>query len=331
MFGQSLRAQDLESRTLFIFDTSSDMKSRIKAEQLEINQLLSTGLSGQLHEGDSVGVWTFDQTLHAGQFPLISWAPDGARDIANSINKFVGGQHYSGNTSFAALQPMLDRIIQSSPRLTVVIFCDGDDAIKWTPYNDGVNQLFQERSAAQKHDRQPFILLIRTQLGQYVGCTMNFPPGTLNLPDFPPPPAPPQPKPAVAQPVKPTPPPQTLPPLIIVGTNIMDHEPAPEIAKPTNAPSPAVMVTNVVTQTNTVMLTETDTVTLTQTNTVTVTNIPPPPKAAPPADAPHFSGKVALAVGAGLLVAAVALIAMAASRRRNSNQSSLITRSMRKD
>ena len=58
-----LHAQDIQTRFLLIFDTSQDMKSRLKDEQLEINQLLATSMAGQLHDGDSIGVWTFDQAL----------------------------------------------------------------------------------------------------------------------------------------------------------------------------------------------------------------------------------------------------------------------------
>jgi len=292
------------------------MKNRVKAEQFEINQLLATGMNGQLHDGDSIGVWTFDQTLHAGQFRLVSWAPESARDIANNINKFLGSQHFSGNTSFAALQPLLGRVMQSSPRLTLIIFCDGEDTIKWTPYNDGVNQLFQERKTAQTRAKQPFILLLRTQFGQFVGCTMNFPPGMLNFPDFPPLP---QPKPAVTPPAPKPLPPAPVIPLIIVGTNVMNQEPASGNTAPASAPPPVVTVTNVVTKTNTV--------TWTQTNTVILTNTPP----ATSSDNSHFNRTGALAVGAALLIAAAGLITLAVSRRRNASQSSLITRSMRKD
>jgi hypothetical protein len=321
--GQNVRAQDLDSRFLFIFDTSSDMKSRVKAEQFEMNQLLATAMNGQLHDGDSIGVWTFDQTVHAGQFPLLQWSSDSAHDIADNINKFIRDQHYSGTTSFAALKSLVGRVTQNSPRLTIIIFSDGEDNIRWTPYDNGINQIFQERNLEEKKDRQPFIVLIRSQLGKFTGCTMNIPPGMLNFPDFPPLPPPPQP--VVTQPAPaPAPPPPAPVPLIIVGTNIMNQEPLPE---PAHTPPPTTTVTNFVIQTNTVTLT----------NAVTLTNLPIPPKTPPPVVTPtpsdnsHFSHKGILALGAGFLIAAAGLIALAVSRNRGGDRSSLITRSMRKD
>lgn len=185
LFTANVRAQDLPSRFLLIFDTSSDMKDRVKAEQFEVDQLLATSMGGHLQAEDSLGIWTFDKSLRTGEFPLATWAPENAQGIATAIDKYIRKQHYSGSTTFAVLQPALDEVITNSPRLTILIFCDGADNINWTPYNGGINQIFGEHNAAQKKAKQPYVLVLRTQLGQYTGCTVNFPPGMLNFPDFP--------------------------------------------------------------------------------------------------------------------------------------------------
>jgi hypothetical protein len=226
--------QITDSRFLFIFSTSADMKKLLPAVQAEVNNLMSTGMGGQFRPGDGIGVWTFDQDLRTGQFPLQHWRPDDAQKIASSINKFIGKQHYANGTRFNALQPQLNQVVQNSGRLTVLIFCDGGDEIKWTPYDDSINQVFQQRLAEQKRTRQPFVLVLRTQLGQYAGCTMNFPPGMVSIPEFPPPPAPPAPviKPPPAPVAKPPP---IGPPLIIIGTKVETNwPPAPAPSLPTN-------------------------------------------------------------------------------------------------
>ena len=239
--------QITDSRFLFIFDTSADMKKRLPAVQAEVNDLMSTSMGGQLRAGDSLGVWAFDQDLRTGQFPLQHWMPEDAVTIASSINKFVGKQHYANGTRFNALQPQLNQVIQNSGRLTVLIFCDGEDEIKWTPYDDGINRVFQQRLAEQKRTRQPFVLVLRTQLGQYAGCTMNFPPGMVSVPEFPPPPAPPAPvsTPPLAPPPAPViKPPPIGPPLIIIGTKVETNWPPAPAPRPTN-PAPLTL-TNVV-------------------------------------------------------------------------------------
>ena len=299
----------IDNRFLFIFDTSADMKRRLPAVQTELIQLLSTSLGSQLRGGDTIGVWTFDKDLRTGQFPLQLWTPDDAVTVASSINKLVGKQHYSNGTSFNALQPLLNQVIQSSERLTVLIFCDGEDEIRWTPYDSGINQVFQQRLAELKKSRQPFVLVLRTQFGQYAGCTVNFPPGMVSFPEFPPPP--------VLEPVSPQPPapvaapPSTGPPLIIVGTNVeAKWPPLPPPPLPTN-PVP-VIPTNVVPA------------------APTNWNVPTNMVATSPGNSgPDRKGE--LAIGAALLVAAAALGALAIFNRRRPDRSSLITRAMRKD
>ena len=163
----ALRAQPapqrVDNRFLLIFDTSSDMRQRLPAVQKALDALLATSVNGQLHSGDSVGVWTFDQDLHAGQFPLQHWKPDDAPMIASNITKFVKKQHYLNKTGFDALQPLLNQVVQGSERLTVLIFCDGKGEIHGTPYDAGINQIFQQR----QRERQ------KAHCQSSLGCARN--------------------------------------------------------------------------------------------------------------------------------------------------------------
>jgi len=264
--------QNNDSRYLLIFDTSAEMKKRLPAVQTEVNQLMATSLSGQLRPGNSLGVWTFDKDLHAGQFPLEHWNPDDAVAVASSINKFIGRQRYANGTRFTALQPQLDQVIQSSGRLTVLIFCDGEDEIKWTPYDDGINQIFQQRLAEQKKTRQPFVLVFRTQLGKYAGCTMNFPPGMVNVPEFPPLPAPLVP--VSSQPAPPPPAPVIKPPigapLMIIGTKVVTNWPTATPPAPVTPTNPAPVI-----QSNPATIPSAETIT--PTNPVALGNMITPP------------------------------------------------------
>jgi hypothetical protein len=224
-------------RWLFIFDTSAAMKKRLPGTETELKNLFFNSISGQLNGGDTIGVWTFDEKLHAGEFPLVRWNPSSAAEVSSNIVAFVHQQHYAGDTKFASIEPVVGRIIDNSERLTVIVFCDGDDTLKLTPDDAGINQSFQQMRTAQKNLHQPFILVVRTQGGLFVGGTMNFPPGKLNLPEFPPlavetetdPVTPAPPAPAVIPA-----PPAVVAPLVIVGTNVGTNiDDLPKISAPT--------------------------------------------------------------------------------------------------
>ena len=333
--------EPVENRFLLVFDTSSDMKKRLPAVQRALDTMLAGSMQGQLHAGDSIGVGTFDRELHPGQFPLQRWVPESAAMIASNITRFVAKQHYSKKTSFDALRPSLNWVVQNSDRLTVLIFCDGDGGITGTPFDSGVNRVFQQQQAERKKAQQPFILILRSQLGHYTGCTVNLSPSPVNFPDFPPLPQPPI-EPANA-PSPPPRPPVVAPPLIIIGTrtatNLPPPAPAPAPPLATNQPPPAVVVppTNVIANVKTNLPPPVA--------TAKPTNVPvaPPDQLAggpvvtaqtnamaPPPENSGLSTNKKLVIGGAFLVLAGVLTALLLGHSRNAGHGSLITRSMNK-
>ena len=333
--------QPVENRFLLVFDTSSNMKKRLPAVQRALDTMLASNMRGELHAGDSIGVWTFDREMRPGQFPLQRWAPQNAAAIASNIIRFVAKQHYSKETSFEALRPPLNWVVQNSDRLTVLIFCDGDGQITGTPFDTGINRIFQQQQAQQKKARQPFILVFRSQLGNYTGCTMNVPPALVGFPEFPPWPPPPV-EPTNAPPPPPPPPPVEAPPLIIIGTKARTNVPPPE---PTTAPPltnnqlpPAVAVplTNVIANVETnlpspvVTMTPTNVPVAPPANLVAPTVAVPTNAVAPPLERSGLSTSKALAIGAVFLVLAGVLTVLMLGRSRKADHGSLITQSMNK-
>ena len=211
---------------LFIFDTSSAMKKRAAAVQETVISMLATSLGGQLKTGDKVGVWTFDQELRPADAPLQVWDPDTAAMITDNITQFLEGRKYENETRFEVLQPLLNRVMQNSPRLTVILFCDGMTPISGTTFDNGINQLFKDKGAAQKKARQPFVVVLRSQRGQFVGCTLSCPPLPVSFPQFPPwPQTPPAPLPLASAAPSPADPVRVVPSLILVGTKTITNRP----------------------------------------------------------------------------------------------------------
>ncbi len=348
------RAAQPEERWLLAFDTSAAMKKRLPAVAAELKNLLASEIGGSLHTGDSVGVWTFGQQLHMGEFPLVKWPPDDATELATNLVEFVHSRSYTGVTSLAALQPTLNQVIASSERLTVIVFCDGEGEINWTPYNDGINQTFKLGQAERKKSRQPFVLVLRSQRGKYAGGTVNFPPGALNLPPFPPLPAPVQIKtvptnPPPAPPVAINLPPATPPALIIVGTRVSTNQaeltkvadsgpvnipappasplpvaPPPEPANPPPTNHAAAPATNL-----SPAKTDQATQVIPPPPVQRLTNAPPPATTnlAAPADTGDTGTRVLLLAGTGAFGLAVALVVFLVARHRRP-RGSLITSSM---
>jgi hypothetical protein len=214
-------------RWLLIFDTSITMQRWLPGTTTELQNLFYGSMSEQLRAGDSVGVWVFDEKLHTDLCLPFTWQPAKAADEASQLKDFLTQQHYFGSTKFSVLGPVLQRVIAGSQRLTIVLFCDGKDELKLTPYDDSINGTFRAMQADRKKAKDPFILVVRTQLGKFVGATVNLPPGSLDFPVFPPLPVsdkPVQTHPPVTAPPAEPPSVVTAPPLVIVGTKVLTNQ-----------------------------------------------------------------------------------------------------------
>jgi hypothetical protein len=232
---QAPRERRVESRYLFIFDTSSAMKKRLPAEEKALHELFALSLSGEFRPGDGIGVWIFNKELRTGVFPLQYYRPQDAITLPGEMAALLKQEHYSKSTRFDELIPMMNRLVTNSPRLTVIIFCDGDGAMKGTTADDSINAEFKQNYNTLAKAREPFILIFRSQFGKFVGYTLS-PADSIAIPKFPPlPPLPPTPvaaapAPAPASPPTPVVPPPNAPALIIIGNNVGTNFPSPATA-----------------------------------------------------------------------------------------------------
>ena len=219
--------QEPPERWLLIFDTSADMNRWLAGTTTELQNLFFDSMSGQMNQGDSVGVWTFAEKLETGKYPLFDWMSSKAAAEAASLVDFLDYEKYKGKTKFAVLRPALQQVIANSQRLTILIFCDGKDEFKLTPYDEGINETFRLMQADRKRVKAPFVVVVRTQNGKFVGATVNLPPGSLSFPAFPPLPPPADVAPAnlapEALPVTPAPAPPAAP-LVIVGKTVVTNQ-----------------------------------------------------------------------------------------------------------
>ncbi|MSU57733.1 MAG: hypothetical protein EXS35_06055 [Pedosphaera sp.] len=234
---ESLRAQtnaipNPSGRFLFVVDTSAAMRRRAPAVETAVGNLLRSSMSAQLQRDDSVGLWTYNDQLFAGQFPLQRWTPENSGLIASNTVVFLKARRYQGESKFGPVVQALDRLIKESDKLTILLVSDGDEVITGTPYDAQIRQGFQQAFDGQKKARMPFVTVLRASRGRLVNASVNLAPWPVMIPDFPP-------EPQIVEAPKPPPPPPkpvprpTAPSLILVG-----KKPVPPAV--TNLPPPTV-------------------------------------------------------------------------------------------
>ena len=174
-----------DNRFLFIVDTSASMKRHQKDVEEAVYDILLSSASGQMHRGDSIGVWTFNADVYTGNMPLQSWEPSKQEEIALRMADFLQRQTY-GRTSHldAALAGMYE-VIKRSGIITVFIISDGDGKMQGTPFDQEINDLYAKSIKEMKKKRMPIVTVLQGNGGKVEKFTVNALPWPVIIPEVP--------------------------------------------------------------------------------------------------------------------------------------------------
>lgn len=267
------------NRWLLIFDTSSSMRSRSKGTEDMMQDLLSTGMHGRLHHGDTIGIWTFSDALHAGEAPLQVWSPEESQMIFRHTMQYLDNLRYGKSADLTVALTNMYNVVDSSDFITVILFSDGDQPVKGTPFDEAINMQYKEDYRQAKKNGMPMITVFQAKHGNFTTNTVNFGPWPIDIPAVPSP----TPKPLVEPQAAPTPPPQMGPPIIFDGRKSQSDAPQ-NTAPPANntEPTPPVVTQPTVTAAPAETPSATQPAT-TPTTPPVVAETQPPPATPPPA------------------------------------------------
>jgi hypothetical protein len=221
------------NRYLLIVETSRSMQRRSEGVFQAIHALLASSLGGQIRNGDTLGVWTYNEELSAGKLTLQRWSVDAPKTVTSRVIAFVKEQKFEKQGRFEKVLPTLGRIMKNSELITVLLISDGTE-VHGTGFDDRINEVFKTWRAQQQDARMPFVTVMRAYKGKLTDCLVNPAPWVVELPPLPlgwqaakvpsKPPATVSSKPATSP---------TLPPLVITGKK---PEPAPATNLKTGQP-----------------------------------------------------------------------------------------------
>ena len=235
-------------RCLLIVETSKSMQRRAEAVREAVQDLLRSGLSGQLQDGDTLGMWTFNEDLHAGRFPLQTWSSKAQQEITERALTFLQAEKYEKQARFDKVVPALERVIKDSELITVILISSGEDRMQGTPFDGRINEYYQPWRPLLQKERLPFVTVLRAKNGQLADYVVNTPPWPLETPRL----TPEMKRAEATQTGLPEAPRQTpspaVPPLIISGKKpqaeqVTAPKPEPAVAKPEALPTVGVTTT----------------------------------------------------------------------------------------
>src|SRR5579884_1811871 len=174
----------ISNRFLFIVDTSSAMKGLQQDELKVVYELLSTSASGQMHAGDSVGLWTFNQDVYS-DLPAQTWTAENHEQVIQRTLTFLQQQRYAKASRLENALADMREVIQASDIITVFIISSGHGKMSGTPFDKEINALYKQALADMKHDPKPVITVLQARAGKIVHFTVNAPPWPVVVPEIP--------------------------------------------------------------------------------------------------------------------------------------------------
>lgn len=320
-------------RFLLIVETSAALQKRAENVQRVVGNLFASGLRGELDPGDTIGAWTYDDTLHTGQFPLQRWASQNRQQITVGLVQLLQSRKFEKEARVAAITEPMANIVTNSYRITVLLISDGSDARLGTPFDDKIAAAYKLNATEQQRQQMPFVTVLRAEKGKHLGFTVSTPPWPVEFPTYP------------SEPradAKPGPPPTNLPPPVMPAPVAVPVENVPE--RPRIEAIDASLTNAVVAATNPPVVVTTNVVEspLTPPKADPATNAAAiePPVPAPPQDPTVAAAApperklplVPLVIAGSAAALALAILSFALLRRsRPTARVSLITRSMNKD
>jgi hypothetical protein len=161
------------------------MQVRTQGVVREAQALLGSSMNGQLRSGDTLGLWTFNQNLNTGRFPLQTWSPEQREAITARVTSFLNGQTYEKQSRLEPVLFAVRRLIERSERITVILFSDGTEAIGGTPFDAGINEFYRGRQVEQLRTRMPFITVLRAENGRITDYSVTAAPSPVEMPALP--------------------------------------------------------------------------------------------------------------------------------------------------
>jgi hypothetical protein len=163
-----------ENRFLFIVDTSSSMRADALYVRDSITDLLKSAMQGQLRDGDTVGLWNYDDELHT-DFPMQVWSSETRPVICERVAAYLTDREYRKKARLEKVLPFVQKLIANSRLITIVFIYDGSQPMRGTPFDKDINDIQKQFLKEVRAASLPFVTILAARQGTVFEYTVNVP------------------------------------------------------------------------------------------------------------------------------------------------------------
>jgi len=163
-----------ENRFLFIINTSSAMRRMTNGIQAAVLGLLKSEMQGQMRDGDTFGLWTYDDQLHTG-FPMQVWSKQNQNAIVQTATNYLAQSRYQNRPRLDKVLPAARQLIAQSRVITLIFIFDGSETMQGTPFDKDINDLHKEFGRQMRADNIPFVTVLAARDGHVFDYKVRTP------------------------------------------------------------------------------------------------------------------------------------------------------------
>jgi hypothetical protein len=173
------------NRFLFVVDISTSMRKHGRDILDVVQTILSSGASGQLHVGDTIGVWTFNDDVYTGGMPLQTWSADDGPEIIQRITEFLSQQKLAKKSRLDRAMVPVEKVVKLSDIITVFIISSGAGPIRGTPFDNDINDQYELCLHDMGNQPMPIVTVLQGKRGKLFRYTVNAMPWPVVIPALP--------------------------------------------------------------------------------------------------------------------------------------------------
>lgn len=178
--GVSIGAQTVrppDYKFLILVDVSFSMKTRNAGVTEAVTNLLASGFNGQAQSGDQFGIWTFNDQLRSQVFPPNAWHQEHLPPLIQGVAGYLNSLKFNGRSDLDWGLAEARRYATGRTML-VILFCDGDDSVRGTPWDTEINQQMENARKGLQRSRRPLVVSIAFKSGEMTSARLFSGDGT---------------------------------------------------------------------------------------------------------------------------------------------------------
>ena len=169
------------NRYLFIVETSRAMQPRANGVFDALKRALDSSLNGEIHQGDLVGIWTFNEVLYQELFPTQIWSQPTQLAFAVRLRMFADPELYQRRARLDKVVPEMLKAIANTERFTVILISTGEGVMQGTPFDEQINSAWKEWHDELDGIHMPLQTVLGAANGKPTGWIMTPAPRSIDL------------------------------------------------------------------------------------------------------------------------------------------------------